>query len=140
MCAGDYDKYRPDPGEQQVQVQQVFLHPHFHSYTFDSDIALLYLARPVTRGPTAAPACLPDPHLSKYLLQVSRVLSVSTVTSSPATEGVCAQVGNYGRVTGWGVTRFLGRSSRFLRKVDLPVVGFEDCTASSEQVTHTRNR
>lgn len=80
LCAGDYDKLRPDPGEQRVQVQEVFLHPHFHSFTFDSDVALVLLARPVTRGPTAAPACLPDPHLSKYLLQVSRVASVSMVT------------------------------------------------------------
>lgn len=136
MCAGDYDKYRPDPGEQLIEVQKVFLHPHFHSFTFDSDIALLYLARPVTRGPTAAPACLPDPHLSKYLLQVSQVLSVSMVTSSPTTEGVCAQDGSYGKVSGWGVTKYLGRSSRFLRKVDLPVVGFDDCTASTEQVNH----
>lgn len=136
MCAGDYDKHRPDPGEQRIEVQEVVLHPHFHSFTFDSDIALLYLARPVTRGPTAAPACLPDPHLSKYLLQVSQVVSVSMVTSSPATEGVCAQDGNYGKVSGWGVTKYLGRSSRFLRKVDLPVVGFDVCTASTEQVNH----
>ncbi|XP_029700080.1 coagulation factor X isoform X2 [Takifugu rubripes] len=112
VTVGDYDKYRPDPGEQLIEVQKVVLHPHFHSFTFDSDVALLYLARPVTRGPTAAPACLPDPHLSKYLLQD----------------------GNYGKVSGWGVTKYLGRSSRFLRKVDLPVVGFDTCTASTEQV------
>lgn len=70
-CAGDLDKKRPDPGEQQIKVQKVFIHPHFHSYTFDSDVALLYLAQPIIRGPTAIPACLPDRHLSKYLLQVT---------------------------------------------------------------------
>lgn len=70
LPSGDFDKWRPDPGEQLIKVQNVFVHPHFHSYTFDSDIALLYLARPVVRGPAAAPACLPDHHLSKYLLQV----------------------------------------------------------------------
>lgn len=71
--AGDYDKKRPDPGEQLIKIEKVFVHPHFHAFTFDSDIALLYLAQPVIRGPTAMPACLPDPHLSKYLLKVSSV-------------------------------------------------------------------
>ncbi|XP_074535690.1 coagulation factor X [Halichoeres trimaculatus] len=112
ITLGDFDKRRPDPGEQLIKVQRVFVHPHFHSFTFDSDIALLYLSQPVVRGPTAIPACLPDPHLSKYLLQK----------------------GNRGVVTGWGLTRYLGRSSRFLRKVTLPVVSYEDCTATTEQV------
>ncbi|XP_041795892.1 coagulation factor IX [Chelmon rostratus] len=112
VTIGDFDKQRPDPGEQRIKIQRVIIHPHFHSFTFDSDIALLYLARPVVRGPTVVPACLPDPHLSKYLLKE----------------------GNRGVVTGWGLTRYLGRSSRFLRKVTLPVVSYKDCTASTEQV------
>ncbi|CAJ1066411.1 coagulation factor VII [Xyrichtys novacula] len=111
VTIGDHDKRRPDPGEQLIKVQKVFVHPHFHSFTFDSDIALLYLEQPVVRGPTAVPACLPDRHLSKYLLQVD----------------------NRGVVTGWGLTRYLGRSSRFLRKVTLPVVSYSDCTATTEQ-------
>uniref|UniRef100_A0A8C2WUS0 Zmp:0000001329 n=1 Tax=Cyclopterus lumpus TaxID=8103 RepID=A0A8C2WUS0_CYCLU len=111
VTIGDYDKRRPDPGEQVIKVQKVFVHPHFHSFTFDSDIALLYLARPVVRSPTAVPACLPDPHLSRYLED------------------------NRGVVTGWGVTHYLGRSSsRFLRKVTLPVISYRDCIASTEQV------
>ncbi|XP_062274547.1 coagulation factor VII [Scomber scombrus] len=112
VTIGDYDKRRLDPGEQLIKVQQVMVHPHFHSFTFDSDIALLYLATPVVRGPTAVPACLPDPHLSKYLLKAD----------------------NRGLVTGWGATKFMGKSSRFLRKVVLPVVSYRDCTMSTEQV------
>lgn len=102
MCAGDYDKYRPDPGEQRIQVQKVFPHPHFHAFTFDSDIALLHLARPATRGPTAAPACLPDPHLSTYLLQVSQVGSVSMVTSGPPTDVCVLRRGTTGRCPAGG--------------------------------------
>ncbi|XP_023252026.1 coagulation factor VII-like [Seriola lalandi dorsalis] len=112
VTIGNYDKRRPDQGEQLIKIQRVFVHPHFHSFTFDSDIALVYLAQPVLRGPTAVPACLPDAHLSKYLLKED----------------------NRGVVTGWGLTRFMGRSSRFLRKVALPVVSYKDCTASTEQV------
>ncbi|XP_017296595.1 coagulation factor IX [Kryptolebias marmoratus] len=112
VTIGDYDKKRLDPGEQTIKIQEVFVHPHFHSYTYDSDIALLYLAQPVLRGPTAAPACLPDNHLSGYLLRDD-------------IRGV---------VTGWGATRYLWSSSRFLRKVTLPVVSHQACTASTEQV------
>lgn len=70
---GNVDKKRPDPGEQKIKIQEIIVHPHFHSFTFDSDIALLYLAEPVIRGPTAVPACLPDPHLSEYLLRVTQL-------------------------------------------------------------------
>ncbi|KAM9852917.1 coagulation factor X [Aulostomus maculatus] len=112
VTIGDYDKQRPDPGEQRIKIQQVVRHPHFHPYTYDSDIALLYLAQPVNRSTTAIPACLPDAHLSRYLLQD----------------------GNRGVVTGWGAMRYLGRSSRFLRKVALPVVSHSDCTMSTKQV------
>ncbi|RVE65354.1 hypothetical protein OJAV_G00135000 [Oryzias javanicus] len=112
VTVGDYDKQRPDPGEQRIKIQEVLVHPHFHPFTFDSDVALLYLAEPVLRGPTAAPACLPDAHLSTYLLREE----------------------NRGVVTGWGATRFLGRSSRFLRKVTVPVVSYEACIKTTEQV------
>ncbi|XP_061644206.1 coagulation factor X isoform X2 [Phyllopteryx taeniolatus] len=111
VTIGDYDKRRRDPGEQRISVEQVVLHPHFHEFTMDSDVALLYLARPIVRGPTAIPACLPDPHLSKYLLKED----------------------NRGLVTGWGATQYLRRSSRFLRKVALPVVKHRTCTQSTEQ-------
>ncbi|MED6279292.1 hypothetical protein CHARACLAT_032937 [Characodon lateralis] len=112
VTVGNYDKKRLDPGEQTIKIQEIIVHPHFHTFTFDSDIALLYLAEPVIRGPTAVPACLPDPHLSGYLLR-------------DETRGV---------VTGWGATQYLGSSSRFLRKVTLPVVSNQACSASTEQV------
>ncbi|XP_078785978.1 coagulation factor IX isoform X1 [Oryzias latipes] len=112
VTIGDYDKQRSDPAEQQIKIQEVIVHPHFHPFTFDSDIALLYLAEPVLRGPTATPVCLPDAHLSTYLLREA----------------------NQGVVTGWGATRFLGRSSRFLRKVTVPVVSYEACIETTEQV------
>ncbi|XP_038153700.1 coagulation factor VII [Cyprinodon tularosa] len=112
VTVGNIDKKRPDPGEQKIKIQEIIVHPHFHSFTFDSDIALLYLAEPVIRGPTAVPACLPDPHLSEYLLRDN----------------------TRGMVTGWGATQYLGKSSRFLRKVTLPVVSYQACSASTEQV------
>lgn len=82
-----------------IKVQKVFVHPHFHSFTFDSDIALLYLAQPVVRGPTAIPVCLPDPHLSSYLLQVTLFITLILFRTDLRSElTVCVCV--FRRVTG----------------------------------------
>ena len=112
LCPGDYDKMRVDRGEQKIEVARSISHPFFHEYTFDSDIALLYLAQPVEFGPYATPACLPNPNLALHLQR----------------DGIT------GITTGWGHTSYLGRSSRFLRKVALPVVDQMKCMASTEQV------
>lgn len=93
-------------------MAKVVVHPHFHDYTFDSDIALVYLSAPVTLSPVAVPACLPNGQLAHHLQR----------------EDV------RGMVTGWGATQYLGRSSRFLRKVALPVVDQQKCIRSTEQV------
>lgn len=112
VTIGDYDKKRPDPDEQKIAVAHSIAHPFFHEFTFDSDIALLYLAEPVTFGPYAVPACMPDPNLARQLMRD----------------------GTMGLATGWGATRYRGRSSRFLRKVALPVVDQMKCMASTEQI------
>ncbi|KAJ8368183.1 hypothetical protein SKAU_G00082110 [Synaphobranchus kaupii] len=112
VTIGDYDKMLRDLDEQKIQVEAVMVHPHFHSYTFDSDIALLRLAEPVRQGPYATPACLPNDHLARIL----------------------SKEGTVGTVTGWGATQYMGRSSRFLRKVALPVVDHLKCVGSTEQV------
>lgn len=112
VTIGDVDKLRPDPGEQKIKVQKILVHPHFHDYTFDSDLALVLLQTPVVFNPTALPACLPNHHLSEALLQKNMM----------------------GVVSGWGTTQYMGRSSRFLRKVALPVVSHRTCSLSTEQV------
>lgn len=112
MCAGDFDKFRPDKGEQRIKVEKVIIHPHFHEYTFDSDIALLYLAESVVFSSVISPVCLPNARLANQL----------------------ERAGNNGLVSGWGATRYFGRSSRFLLKVSLPVVDQEACTGSTDQV------
>uniref|UniRef100_A0AAY4DI67 Zmp:0000001329 n=1 Tax=Denticeps clupeoides TaxID=299321 RepID=A0AAY4DI67_9TELE len=103
---------REDPGEQKIKVSKIISHPFFHAFTFDSDIALLYLEVPVKLGPFASPVCLPNTHLSDYLVR----------------EGIS------GLATGWGAIEYLGRSSRFLRKVTLPVVDQHKCIMSTEQL------
>ncbi|KAJ8256915.1 hypothetical protein COCON_G00190670 [Conger conger] len=111
VTIGDYDKMREDREEQKIKVEAVMVHPHFHSFTFDSDIALLLLAEPVQLGRFATPACVPNEHLSRIL----------------------SREGTVGMVTGWGAMQYLGRSSRFLRRVGLPVVDQMKCVRSTEQ-------
>ncbi|KAI5625471.1 coagulation factor IX-like [Silurus asotus] len=111
VTLGDFDKLLLDVGEQRIKVEKVIVHPHFHEYTFDSDIALLYLAQPVMFSTVVSPVCLPNTHLAKRL----------------------ERPGEYGLVTGWGATKYLGRSSRYLLKVSLPVVDQQDCMDSTEQ-------
>ncbi|XP_053503854.1 coagulation factor X [Ictalurus furcatus] len=112
VTLGDFDKFRPDDGEQRIKVEKAIVHPHFHEYTFDSDIALLYLAEPVVFSSVVSPACMPNAHLA----------------------GRLERPGENGLVSGWGATHYLGRSSRFLLKVSLPVVDQKDCMDSTEQV------
>lgn len=112
ITIGDYDKMRPDKDEQKITVEKIIPHPHYHEYTFDSDIALLYLSSAVTLGPFASPACLPDANLAERLMKP----------------------GEQGLVSGWGSTHYLQRSSRFLRKVQLPVVEQKSCINSTEQI------
>ncbi|MGH0153952.1 UNVERIFIED_CONTAM: hypothetical protein FKN15_045223 [Acipenser sinensis] len=112
VTIGNFDKLRRDLDEQKILVEKLVVHPHFHSATFDSDIALLYLAQPAGLGAYATPLCLPNTNLAKLLLQE----------------------GNMGQASGWGNTRYLGRSSRFLLRVALPVVSYEKCMKSTSQV------
>ncbi|TSX85977.1 Vitamin K-dependent protein C [Bagarius yarrelli] len=112
VTLGDFDKFRPDDGERRIKVEKVVSHPHFHEYTFDSDIALLYLAEPVVFSSVISPVCLPNAQLAKRL----------------------ERPGEKGLVSGWGATRYLGRSSRFLMKVSLPLVDQKECMDSTDQV------
>ncbi|MBN3314672.1 FA9 factor, partial [Atractosteus spatula] len=112
VTIGDFDKYLRDQDEQKIRIGEVVIHPHFHDATFDSDIALVYLAEPVILGPFVAPICLPNSNLAKLLVQEGAI----------------------GLVTGWGATKYLGLSSRFLRKVALPVVDQQKCMSSTTQV------
>ncbi|XP_062873235.1 coagulation factor IX [Trichomycterus rosablanca] len=112
VTLGDYDKFHLDKGELKIRVEKTIIHPHFHEFTFDSDVALLYLAEPAVLSSVVSPACLPNAHLANRL----------------------ERAGEQGLVTGWGAVRYLGQSSRYLRKVSLPVVEQHGCIDSTDQV------
>ncbi|XP_018418979.1 PREDICTED: coagulation factor VII-like [Nanorana parkeri] len=112
ITIGDYDKNLRDRDEQKITVLQVFSHPYYLGEHYDHDIALLYLQSRAVFSEYSRPICLPSPSLGRLLTQEGAV----------------------GQVSGWGSTRYLGRASRFLLKVQLPVVSQETCMATTEKV------
>ncbi|XP_063771931.1 coagulation factor X-like [Pseudophryne corroboree] len=112
VTIGDYDKYLRDKDEQKIAVLEVFSHPYYLAEHYDNDIALVYLRSPAIFSEYTRPICLPSPSLGQLL----------------------TQEGEVGLVSGWGATRHLGRFTRFLLKVRLPVVSQETCMASTNMV------
>nr|DBA25988.1 TPA: hypothetical protein GDO54_010303 [Pyxicephalus adspersus] len=112
VTIGDYDKNLRDQDEQKIAVLQVFSHPYYLDLHYDHDIALLYLRSPAVFSEHSRPICLPSPNLGRLLTQEGQV----------------------GQVSGWGSRRYLGRFSRFLLRVHLPVISQETCMESTENV------
>lgn len=112
VTIGDFDKFRRDQDEQKIAVLKYYIHPYYNGLYFDNDIALLHLRSEVQFNDFAIPICLPNPSLARMLLQE----------------------GETGMVSGWGSTRYMGPSSRFLLKVSLPVVSQTTCMQSTQQV------
>nr|XP_045595738.1 proclotting enzyme-like isoform X1 [Procambarus clarkii] len=89
------------------RVAGLRLHPEFDSQTFNNDIALMYLERPVLYSGFVRPICLPPPGLSF--------------------------TGDVVTVVGWGAIRYRGPVSSVLRKVELPVWSNSDCDDAYDQ-------
>lgn len=51
---------RSATGVQERQLKKIISHPSFNDFTYDYDIALLELERPVEYSATVRPICLPD--------------------------------------------------------------------------------
>ncbi|XP_041061556.1 coagulation factor X [Carcharodon carcharias] len=109
VTAGEFDKLRTELWEEKVLVKKFLIHPQYDPIRYDNDIALLYLNQPVNFSTSIAPICLPNHNLGQLLLQDGKV----------------------GTVSGWGLTHKGGRSSRFLRRVQLPYVEQEVCIQST---------
>jgi trypsin len=58
--AGIQDRHSTsEPGEQQIQVEQIFLHPNFSMSTISWDISILKLATPLIYKSHISPVCVP---------------------------------------------------------------------------------
>ncbi|XP_072809823.1 suppressor of tumorigenicity 14 protein isoform X1 [Vicugna pacos] len=93
---------RSAPGVQELRLQRIISHPYFNDFTFDYDIALLQLERPVEYSPTVRPICLPD-----------------ATHAFPAGKAIW--------VTGWGHTQEGGTGALILQKGEIRVINQTTC-------------
>uniref|UniRef100_A0A3B3X2D2 Peptidase S1 domain-containing protein n=1 Tax=Poecilia mexicana TaxID=48701 RepID=A0A3B3X2D2_9TELE len=90
------------PHRVNVKLAQILCHPEYDSRTFNNDICLLRLSKPVKFTKYIQPICLPS-------------------------ETSDFHDGDKAWVTGFGVTA-TGSSSNKLKEVDVPIVGRKRCT------------
>lgn len=105
--AGEWNtKSQEEPfPHQDRSVQDLLIHPNFHSGSLQNDIGLLFLTDPMILTANIGLICLPPPH---FQLE----------------EALCT-------VGGWGKTTLKrGKYSTILRKVDLPLVPKDKCVTA----------
>ncbi|XP_068180738.1 suppressor of tumorigenicity 14 protein homolog isoform X2 [Antennarius striatus] len=108
--SGMQDQYKPD-GVEQRAVKRIIPHPDYNQMTFDYDIALLELNKPLEFTNTIQPICLPS---SSHIF--------------PA--------GMSCWVTGWGALREGGQKAQILQKASVKVINDTVCNVVTEgQVT-----
>ncbi|XP_062322636.1 suppressor of tumorigenicity 14 protein isoform X1 [Osmerus eperlanus] len=108
--SGMQDQYKME-GVELRSLKTIITHPDYNPMTFDYDVALLELSRPLEFTNTIHPVCLPAP---------SHVF--------PAGLGCW--------VTGWGTLREGGSVSRLLQKAEVKIINDSVCNVVTEgQVT-----
>ncbi|XP_058056054.1 transmembrane protease serine 9-like [Anopheles bellator] len=84
------------------RVKRIIDHELFDIFTFNNDIALLELDKPLRFGPTIQPACLPDGSVADF-------------------------TGSLGVVAGWGRIEEKRPPSKTLRAVEVPIWSQDQC-------------
>lgn len=87
------------------RVSTIFEHENFNTSSFDSDIAILQMERPVKFGPKVQPACLPSLQNTDFS-------------------------GKMGLIAGWGRQKENDESSQSLRHTAVPIWSKEKCGES----------
>lgn len=87
------------------RIKEVYKHEYYEVDTFNNDIAVIEMDKPVTFGPKVQPSCLPKEQFQEY-------------------------AGKYTLVAGWGRTGEKERTSKGLRSLIVPVWSREQCAES----------
>ncbi|KAK9302902.1 hypothetical protein QLX08_005241 [Tetragonisca angustula] len=104
----DNDREKFDKNAIIRRIKSVVIHEKFHSYTYNNDIAIIEMDRPVNVNGIVRTACLPEDKAIDY-------------TGATAT------------VIGWGRTGESEPVSNELRRVNLPILSQEECDQSGYQ-------
>ncbi|CAK9821368.1 Clotting factor G beta subunit [Anthophora retusa] len=111
LVLADSDRPNIDKSAIIRRIKSVIIHEDFHTYTFNNDIAIIEMDRPVDVNGIVRTACLPEDKAIDY-------------TGATAT------------VVGWGRTGETQPVSDELRKVNLPILSQEEC----DQAGYQKNR
>lgn len=105
--AGEWDSQTTDEvyEHQDRNVAQIIVHPQFSSSSLVNDVALLVVSEPVQFGPHISTVCLPPQDFN-----FDRSLT-------------CA-------ASGWGKNTHNSKNQDILKKVELPIVPWEQCQAA----------
>ncbi|XP_062860601.1 ST14 transmembrane serine protease matriptase a [Trichomycterus rosablanca] len=98
---GLHTQKQKDKAEKRL-LKKVIAHPNYNEYTFDYDIALMELDKPVTFTNTIRPVCLPS---STYVFPMGKSVWI----------------------TGWGATREGGSGATVLQKAEVRIINSTVC-------------
>lgn len=65
MCPGEFDVLVDDGNEAIYEVEAIITHHRYESHTYNNDIALMKLAKPIKFSRFILPACLPEPDFAE---------------------------------------------------------------------------
>lgn len=103
-------------------VSAIIRHRNFDTDTYNHDIALLKLRKPVEFTKNIRPICLPE---SKWLQNINYMLkllkNIFLIVSDPA--------GKVGVVVGWGRTSEGGMLPNIVQEVEVPILTLGQCRA-----------
>jgi len=105
IVLGEHDRNETDESLTQYRKIASFeRHPEFQRATFNNDIAVLRMDRPIRFNKYISPACLPIDYEEEDF------------------------DGEIGMVAGWGRTEEKGKPSHILREVPVPIMTNDECT------------
>ncbi|KAM9038773.1 coagulation factor X [Sarcophilus harrisii] len=109
VLVGERDTRKEDGNEEAHEVEKVLTHKGFVLETFDNDIALIKLKKPIRFRRNVAPACLPEKDWAEAVLMNQKA----------------------GVVSGFGRIHEKGRTSETLKMLTVPFVDRNTCKLSS---------
>ncbi|XP_034721095.1 coagulation factor VII [Etheostoma cragini] len=110
VTVGEHDLTVEERTEQRRSVLKVLVHPGYNKSSYDNDVALLRLQRPVKLGVYVVPICLPARN-STFIRTLGSVREST--------------------VSGWGRLAQFGATAQVLQRAVLPRVSQQDCRLHS---------
>ncbi|XP_044200380.1 coagulation factor VII [Thunnus albacares] len=117
VTVGEHDQWADEKTEQKRRVVKVLIHQNYNHTSFDSDLAMLKLHRPIKLGLYVVPICLQAQNSS-----FGRTLATI----------------RHATVSGWGRLAQHGPPARILQRLTLPRVPLQECRLHTK-LNITRN-